>query len=348
MKLLKQVVGIDVSSESLSVSVGTIDQSQAIDIALRGTYKNSTAGFNQLASAVSKHRAALLEQHAISADELPLYFVMEASGVYYERLAVWLVEQGYQVSVVLPNKIKAHAKSDNRKSKTDRIDADAITHFGLEKGMKPWLPAEPIMAELKSLVREHESVTGDLVTVKNRLHALEKAARAPKHTIKRLRQQRDMFKKQLKQIEQEIKELIKSDPELAKEAECIDSAPAVGLITVATVLAETNRFEHVECAEQLVSYVGIDPTLQQSGKHKGTVRISRKGNRVLRHALYMPALCAIKHNPAMRALHQRIVARTGIKMKGVVAVMRKLLSLMYTLWKKRECYNPAYAPAPAA
>lgn len=348
MKLFKQVVGIDVSSETLAISIGTIDQSQAIKITHRSTHKNTTAGFKQLLTTVEKQRTAVLVQHGLEADELPLWFVMEASGVYYECLAVWLTEHQQHVCVALANSVKAHSRSDNRKSKTDRIDADVVAHYGLEKSLKPWQPLAPTMAELKSLVREHNMVNEEMTATKNRLHALEKSAATPKHTVKRLRQRRDLLKRQRKQIEHEIKELISNDPELKHDAECLDSAPGIGILTAATVLAETNRFQLVERGEQLVSYVGIDPTMHQSGKHNGTVRISRKGNSVLRHALYMPALTAIRCIPSMNALYQRIVAKTGIKMKGIVAVMRKLTMLMYTLWQKQERFDPNYGPAAKA
>lgn len=343
MLVLKQVVGIDVSRDSLVVSIGTIDQTQSICIGVRGTYANSRTGFKQLLRAVERHRAEVLARHTLEPEQLPLWFVMEASGVYYERFAVWLVDNGQRVSVVLPNTIKAHAKSDNRKSKTDRIDADAITHYGLEKSLKPWQPLAPIMLELKVLVREHETLSDELTQVRNRMHAHESSAAVPKATMKRLRQTRDMLRKQIKQIEQEIKELIKSDPELAQEAEYLDSVPNVGIMTAATVLAETNRFALVSEAGQVVSYCGIDPVLKESGTIKGQVRISRRGNRMLRHALYMPAVSAIRRDGPLRQLYLRIVSRTGIKKKALVAVMRKLLVLMYTVWKKRERFDPAYA-----
>jgi transposase len=345
MQLLKLVVGIDVASDSLEVASGTIDLQQSITITRLGGFKNTVAGFQQLHKAIARQRTAVLTEAGIAEDQLPLWIVMEASGVYYERLAVWLVEHGYNVTVVLPNNIKAHARSDNRKSKTDRIDAEVITRYGLEKCLKPWHPASALMTELKGLVREHETNIDELGQVHNRLHALETASAAPKKTVKRLRQQRDLLKKQLKQIEQEIKELVKSDPELSESVKYLDSAPGVGLYTAAVVLAETNSFALVEQADQLTSYAGIDPVLRESGKYKGKVTISHKGNRMLRRALYMPALAAIRKDPAMRELYTRVVSRTSQKMKGVVAVMRKLLSLMYTLWKKRECFDPAYRNA---
>jgi transposase len=342
MQLLKHVIGIDIAKDSFTAASGSIDIQQAKRLGTPATFKNTPAGFAALETMIQRTHQQLLLDSAI--ETLALWIVMEATGVYYERLAVWLVEQGYTVVIVLPNNIKHFARSDNRKSKTDTIDALTITCYGLEKTLKPWKPASALMLELKSLTREHDTSTQELTEVRNRLHALEHAAHTPKPTIKRLRQQRDLLKKQLKQITQEISDLIKSDPELGESVECMSSIQGIGVLTTAKVLAETDSFALVERGAQLISFSGLDPTLRQSGTYSGKVMISHKGNRIIRAALYMPALSAITHNPQMRAFYNRLIERGTLKKKALVAVMCKLLRLMYTLWKKRERYDAAYAP----
>ena len=347
MQLLKHVIGIDIAMDTFAATSGSIDIQQSTQIDTPAPFKNMLSGFVALEKMIQRTHQQLLDAAAI--ETLPLWIVMEATGVYYERLAVWLVERGYNVVIVLPNNIKHFARSDNRKSKTDSIDALTITCYGLEKTLKPWKPASALMIQLKALTREHDTSTAELTEVRNRLHALEHAAHTPKPTIKRLRQQRDLLKKQLKQIAQEISELIKSDPQLSESVECMSSIQGVGILTTAKVLAETNAFALVERSSQLISFSGLDPTLRQSGTYTGKVMISHKGNRMIRSALYMPALSAIKHNPQMRAFYNRLVERGTLKKKAVVAVMCKLLRLMYTLWKKGERYDAAYVSgAPAA
>ena len=92
-----------------------------------------------------------------------------------------------------------------------------------------------------------------------------------------------------------------------------------------------------------MSYAGLDVAFKESGKFKGQTKISKKGNARIRQCLYMPALSATNHNEKIMELYERIIERNPtIKMKGVVAGMRKLLILIFVLWKKNEAYNPQY------
>ena len=121
------------------------------------------------------------------------------------------------------------------------------------------------------------------------------------------------------------------------------SITGVGLLTAATVLGETNGFDLIRNKRQLTSYAGLDVKEKQSGTSvKGKPRISKKGNRNLRKAMHLPALTAIRHDERFKALFARLMARHGIKMKAVVAVQRKLLEMMFTVFKKKEKYDKEY------
>jgi len=103
--------------------------------------------------------------------DIPVWFVVEATGVYYENLAYFLAENNYSVAVILPNKTKNFFKTLENKSKTDSLDAAGLTQFGLEKALKPWEAPSAIFKELKELTREHLSTTAMLSQLKNKLHA---------------------------------------------------------------------------------------------------------------------------------------------------------------------------------
>jgi transposase len=330
--ILKQAVGIDVASQSLRACIGSITLEQQITHTASADFANTPAGIAALLKWITKHRL----------NDLPLSVLMEATGVYHERLAVALHEQGYTVVIVLPNNIKHFAQSLNRKSKTDAIDAEVILRYGLERQHAPWQPPAALLAAMKALVREHNDIQTMLTEVRNRLHATQHAASMPKQIIKRLRQQRDLLKKQLQQIQQELSDLSESDPEIAETAECIASIPGVGMLTAISIIAETNNFLLFEQSGQLVSYCGLDPQLRQSGKWAGKTTISAKGNAHIRRILYMPALTAIRCNKPLRAVYQRLVATKATKMIAVTAIMRKLLVLIFTLAKKRQCFDPNY------
>ncbi|WP_415711194.1 transposase, partial [Flavobacterium branchiophilum] len=95
--------------------------------------------------------------------------------------------------------------------------------------------------------------------------------------------------------------------------------------------------------KQLVSYAGFDVVERESGTSVGKTKISKKGNSRIRRALFMPAFLAIKYKEKpLVDLYERTFAKHGIKMKSYVAVQKKLLVLIYHIWKKNELYNPDY------
>ena len=123
----------------------------------------------------------------------------------------------------------------------------------------------------------------------------------------------------------------------------ICSIPGIGLLTAATVLAETNGFELIRNKRQLASYAGFDVKEKQSGTSvKGKPSISKRGNKYLRKAMHLPALSAIRHDERFKAIFARIVSKHGIKMKAAVAVQRKLLEMIYTISKNQVPYNKNY------
>ena len=142
---------------------------------------------------------------------------------------------------------------------------------------------------------------------------------------------------------QEIKDLIKTDKEMQELVVLICSLPGVGLLTAAIVLGETNGFDLIRNRRQLTSYAGLDVIEKQSGTSvKGKPRISKKGNRHLRKAMHLPALCAIRYDERFKAIFTRLVAKHGIKMKAAVAVQRKMLEMIFTLYKTGKKYDKDY------
>lgn len=141
---------------------------------------------------------------------------------------------------------------------------------------------------------------------------------------------------------------IQSDAVVAEKVKHLTAIKGVGELSVAIVLAETNGFALFDSIAQVVSYAGYDVVENQSGKHVGKTKISKKGNSHIRRSLHMPALSVVrwKVKPFL-LLYERTYARHGIKMKSYVAVQKKLLALMYTLWKKNEAFNENYTSNPA-
>jgi transposase len=146
MDIIKQVVGIDVSMDNLTARFGTIDSKQNQDIKASKEFANNHIGHKELIKWANKNKLNF---------EVPIWFVMEATGVYYENLAFYLAENKQNIAVILPNKIKNFSKTLDSKSKTDSIDSATITQFGLEKQLKQWQTSPGVIRQLKTLCREY-------------------------------------------------------------------------------------------------------------------------------------------------------------------------------------------------
>jgi transposase len=297
------------------------------------TFNNDKKGFESLTGWVKK----------LSTDAIVARYVMEATGVYHESLAYWLDEHSYEVSIVLPNKISNYARTLNVKTITDKTASEAIALFGLERKLDQWKRPQGIYKKLRQLTRERNQLVEERTMLKNQLHAEQSEAEPYKKSAARTKKRITLLDKQEEEIKQELKQLISADQQMQRIVVLICSIPGVGLLTAATTLAETNGFDLIRNKRQLVSYAGLDVKEKQSGTSvKGKPRISKKGNKHLRKAMHLPALAAIKHDQRFKAIFARLVAKHGIKMKAAVAIQRKLLEMIYTIYKTQKSYDKEY------
>jgi transposase len=149
-----------------------------------------------------------------------------------------------------------------------------------------------------------------------------------------------ILKKKIAKSFERIQAHIKSDPDIEKKVSNVWTTNGLGLLTVAIIIAETFGFEQFRNQRQLTSYAGYDVVERQSGSSiKGKTRISKKGNSRIRKAMFLPTMSYIRCNEAAKTRYDRIVDKKDIKMIGQVAAQRRLLILIYTLWKNNETYD---------
>lgn len=330
MKTIKQVIGIDISKDTFHVCFGSIDENQSIKVLKQTSFTNNEKGFKQLLNWKQKLTNPLI----------PLWHVMEATGVYYENLAYFLKDQNEHLAVLLPNKSKNFAKSLDIKTKTDKVDAAMLCRIGLERVLPAWLIPSVVMKQIKSLCREHKTLKISGTKIKVRLHAYSHSYKPEKRTISRLKQQLKLIEKQIIMVEKEIQGHINKDELLKQRIENIQQVKGLSLITIVTVIAETNGFAAINNAKQLTSYSGLDITMNQSGQYYGRTKISKKGNSQIRSSLYLPAMSAIRCNIRLKQFYENIMQRHKCGKVGIVAVARKMLILIYTLWKNNAIYDP--------
>jgi transposase len=212
--------------------------------------------------------------------------------------------------------------------------------MGAERKLQAWSPLSEQFYLLRKLTREREQLCAAQTSFNNILHAERHTMVEGKSTRKRLEKTQAFFNKQLQEIERELIALVDQDPALKERLEKVTSIKGVGFITALTIIAETNGFELFTSQSQLVSYAGYDVVENQSGKRQGRTRMSKKGNAHIRRALFMPAFQTVRYRlPVFIELYERLMARGRTKMQAYVALQKKLLVLIYTLWKKNEKYD---------
>jgi transposase len=332
--IIKYSVGLDISGEDFKACICTIDQEQMIKVIASSKFANSKSGFQKLETWINaKHRDK----------QIPLSICMESTGVYYENCALYLSMKAFRVCVVVPNKAKKYMQALGLKSKNDKIDAMGLARMGAEQSLVPWAPISEFFYRLRSMTRHHQSLQEQKTVYKNQLHAVQSGMYADKVLVQQLKKMIDLTDKLIKQTYAEIVKLVNSDEQFKQGVEGICQIKGLGILTVATILAETNGFELFRNYKQLVSFAGYDVIENQSGKHVGKTKISKRGNSRIRRILYMPAFIAVKYQQKpFSDLHERVFERNKIPMKAYVAVQKKLLIMIYYLWKKNEKYDPNF------
>lgn len=329
--MIKYSLGIDMAANKFDVCLSTIDVTQKVSNKGSRQFSNTEAGFKLLVSWLDKHHYD---------KSIPLVVCMEATGIYYEQCALFLDQLGYRVSVILPNKAKKYLQSIGLKSKNDTIDAKGLSQMGAEQQLPKWNPMGFYFYILRSYTRQLQNLQELKTISSNQLDSLELAMYETKYIINQQKKVIKMYDKLIADLIEKMTAHLKSNADYYEKIENILAIKGVGILTIAVLLAETNGFELFKSASQLVSYSGYDVIENQSGSRTGKTRMSKKGNSRIRRILHMPAFSAVSSKePIFLNLYSRIYERSKIKMKAYVAVQKKILVIVYALWKNNEKYD---------
>ncbi len=337
-KVLKQSLGIDVSKDSLSFCLGMLKSDLSKEFIQGNDVLNNKKGFKELTKWLNTYS---------SKKGLPV-IVMEATGVYHEQIAQYLYNLNYDVCIMQSGRVKKYAQSLDQRSKTDALDSKMLSMLGCERNLTPWTPPSETLQDLKFLSRERSRLVKERSIEKNRFHAMNVASYAYKKAIKRYKKRIQLLNLQITEIEAEMQEIVNKERVLSDKINFLRSIPGLSFISVATVVAETSGFSLFTSGKQLVSYSGYDVVLRESGNYKGKTKISKKGNKHIRAILHMPSMTAIRLNPTLKPFYDRLKPRKAKPLIAVVAVQRKLLLLMYSLWKNNQYYDPKHEIKKAA
>lgn len=344
----KYGVGLDIGKDTLHACVSAIDQLQQTKIKATRSFTNTAKGIADFLQWVDHH----CKDH-----QLPVHYLMEATGVYHEQVALALHRQQAQVSVILPQKAAHYLKALGIKTKTDGVDAQGLAMMACQQRLEVWKPISEAMHKLRQVTRQHTQIQEFKTQLNNQLISLEAGMYQSSEIRNQLLHLLAQLDQQLAECVKLIEKTIAENADWQRKVAQICQIKGVGMLTVASLITETNEFSLFENHRQLTSYAGYDVVANQSGKRVGKTRISKRGNSRIRRTLHMPALLVVRYEQRpFRNLFERVYGRTAIKMKGYVAVQRKLLTIIYSLWKKDEAYRVDYksegqkkvAPMPGA
>lgn len=322
-------VGVDVSKRKLDVAL--MDE--------RGKYKsrvfeNTVNGFGALIAWLEERGASRIDAHVC----------MESTGPYSEAPATVLADAGWSVSVVNPARVKGFAQSELVRNKTDRSDASLLARFCSALRPELWQPPAVEYRQLRALVDRLEDLKQMHQQEANRLegHSLAES----EQLIASVQQHMRWLQDRIVELDKQIDDHIDGHPNLRTDAELMRSIPGVGITTVSKVMAYVGDVRRFKSAKALAAFIGVTPRLKESGTSvKGRSMMSRTGHAAARSALYMPGVVAMKHNPAIRAMRERLLA-AGLAKKAIVgASMRKLVHQIFGIVRSGCPYDPSLASA---
>lgn len=323
------VVGIDVSKSKLDVALLKAD---VVGKPKNKVFNNSATGHKELVQWLLDRGAAPSQTH----------LCMEATGPYSEVVALTLIEAAWQVSVVNPARIKGFAQGELVRNKTDQADAALLARFCLAMRPVLWTPPPPEYRQLRAWVDRLQALKDMQQQEANRVEAHLAAHQSA--LVASVQVHLDWLGGQIALIERQINDHIDQHPNLKHDAVLIRSIPGIGDTTVAKVLAYGGDVRRFVSAKALAAFIGVSPRQRQSGTSiKGRTMISRAGHSDFRRALYMPGLVALRYNPVIMAMGQRL-RTTGLAPKAIVgAAMRKLAHLIYGVIHSGKPFNAAIA-----
>lgn len=268
--------------------------------------------------------------------------------MYYLDLAVHLCNAGLSVAVINPASFKRFAELMLKQSKTDSIDAALLAEFAQRMEPRLWVaPSEQCLA-LKDLGRQIQRLTADKAKAKNRLHAFQSKKATLAILVKDMIKSIESYEKRITLLTDAALEIIHQDESLSRQFNSMMSAKGIGQTPAIAILAEFSILPKEMKAKQVSRYAGLDVKLSQSGTSvNGASRISKAGNAYLRAALFMPAMSAVRHDENAEAFKSALVSRGKKKIQAIIAVMRKYLTGLWSVYLSGETFDSSKLFSPA-
>jgi transposase len=302
-------VGIDVSKDRLDVAVLGEKQEQQVS--------NSKDGIAQLVDQML--------------DLQPDLIVVEATGGYQRNIVDALFHAGLSVAVVNPARVRQFARACGLLAKTDKLDAFVLAEFGQRVQPKRYEGKSEAEKQLSALLVRRKQLEEMLKAEQNRLHTISPALCGSVERIIAI------LKEEKKRLEEQIRELMKEQKAWQEQTEILGSAPGVGPVTTATLLADLPELGKMD-RKKIAALVGVAPMNYDSGRKRG-YRKTKGGRGDVRSVLYMSTLVATRYNPLIQSQYQQRLKRGKLKKVALTACMRKFLTILNAMMRDQKPFR---------
>ena len=326
--LYTQFVGIDISARDVQVVIRVNDSESRSFVVMQ-----DPQGHADLIARLDANRH----------ERCTTLVVMEATGVYWMKLATALHQAGFVVSVINPAQAHYFARALLKRGKTDTMDARRLAQLAVQLQPAPWQPAPEVYEQLYQRLLQRDNLLEMIQQERNRLHALRQRPVIVEDVLLRLQDHIALLQAQVADIDAELERLLSTDTPWATSARCVRSIKGFGLLATAWLLVATRDFTACTMPEQVASYAGLVPRPFESGSSiRGRPTIGHAPHARLRRALYMAALSAVQHNPAIKAFYNRLLERGKPKKVALCACARKLLHIAWAVAHSQKMFDPDY------
>ncbi len=304
-------VGIDVSKDRLDVHVEPSGEAFAV--------ARDAAGLEAL---VERLKPLAVTTVAV-----------EATGGFETVVAASLAAAGMPVVVINPAQVRSFAQALGKRAKTDLIDAAVIACF--VAATKP---------EVRPLPDAQTQALSDLVTRRRQIIAMivaerQREKRAAKRTQKSIARLLKALQKELTEIDADIDDSVRGSPVWREKEDLLISVPGIGPTIARTLLADLPELGSLD-RRQIAALVGLAPFTRQSGQWRGRSFIGA-GRATVRSAVFMGAMVAKRWNPTLRAFYDRLISAGKPKLVALIAVARKLLTILNAVLRDRRPWQTA-------
>lgn len=261
----------------------------------------------------------------------PELIVVEATGGYQRSVVDGLFHAGLAVAVVNPARVRQFARACGLLAKTDKLDAQVLAVFGQRVQPKRYEGKSAAEKELSALLVRRKQLEEMLKAEQNRLRTISPSLRGSVERIIAL------LKEEKKRLEEQIEEFLREQKTWQEQREILSSAPGVGKVTSATLLADLPELGKMD-RKKIAALVGVAPMNYDSGKKRG-YRKTKGGRTDVRSVLYMSTLVATRYNPVIQAQYQQLLKHGKLKKVALTACMRKFLTILNAMMRDQQPFR---------